>query len=190
MSEYDDVFGYIPEMNQVAARRQRAQERAAREEARRRAEAEEQERVYEETDQRSRQLATAAMQLLINQSVPSIPIISQRKNGYLNEHGSGWHVYSFDDLGDKSKKIEHVGVSDRGELVIADRLTASHEGVLRDGIISPRQEKDPTRRVEILESEVFRKGLASLIAGHGPYEYVQKPKPVDTDPGQPPLPGM
>jgi|GEM_PF-2442592 len=190
MSDYEKSFyDMIPAADAHAAKLQRDADRAARAEAQRLAEDQEKARQLAEADTRSRELAARAFMVLIREGVPDLSIVSKRRTGYVHEVGRGWHVFTRN-FTTRDQKTERVGIDKDGGIITFDlTMTTDGDGAEWNGIVMPDRLNDAERRLEILQSERFRLGMGSLIAGHGPYEFVETPKPAD-DPEQPALPGM
>lgn len=95
--------------------------------------------------------------------------------------GKGWglyHVRWYDPSGDLASEIEHIGISDSGEIF---ERAESREATKRyplpptriSGFLNPSY-TDPAAAVSLIEGELFHKGVASRVSGRGEYRTEKK----------------
>lgn len=191
MSDYlSEIQSMEPDANLILKRKEAERQRAEADKAEReRQEALQAERRVE-MDEESRRFGAVAVRYLLDQSVPDVGILAPRKTGHVTEAGRGWHVATrtFKEYG--SKRTERIGLDSQGAVVtFTDTTVKDNKDQEWTGMVRAERVNDSERRHAILTSDYFKKGIAMLVQGHVPFEYIEPDKPVD-DPSEPPLPGM
>lgn len=127
--------------------------------------------------ERSITVARRAAQLLLENHIPTTSIWARPEGrGPIVEVGQGWHVVTMLAYqgSDMPPYQEHFGLNkDTHTLLRFSRKQyigeKEEKGQSWDGIIFPTSLSPSAGMVDLLESDSFNNGLASLLAGHGPY---------------------
>lgn len=117
----------------------------------------------------SRKMGRAAVDILVREGVPDMPIIVTRYSGYTHEVARGWHIsktYIHHDGFSSSSRL--IGLNHRADMLLFTTTSIEKKGTAWSGIIAPTEVRDGPEKLKILEDEMFRDGMASLIAGFGP----------------------
>ncbi len=107
-------------------------------------------------------IAAELVELLKSEGVPTLPIVNI-SNGETRTLGHGWHVFTGSEyMGDGASMPDTgFGLSTDGKPLADFRPNTQY--ILRPSVIATSQ------WVQFFEEEPFLNGVASLIAGHGPY---------------------
>jgi hypothetical protein len=160
----DDVLGRISRVEADANLRQQQEAEARAREAR--MIRERQERV-----DRSIELSTKAARLLTDRAVRSVPVWV-RSGPQMKQESSGWHVATMQEYrgAELPTRSQFIALDARNRLLMFDHAQFGEKGTTYKGIVFPREVPDGQGKLQLLESEAFMNGLASLVAGRGPYE--------------------
>lgn len=177
MGEFsDEILGFVPE---ILANHQEEGVRQTAEELARASAEEERRRIEQAADETYKRLGKEAVRLLQKHRVPTLMIYARpSNNGPVTHMGHGWFALesTYYDGGDLPPTTSRFALRDTGVILPFSRTLYTGNGRYGDpknkkfsGIVFPDEPLSGQKGLAKMESEGFKRGIASLIATGEPY---------------------